>query len=201
MLTFKPRCPLCTTELGLVQRPEGILTSGMTRCPSCGNQVSLRVSPTDNRLCASMVTLPVNSQNPGEAWFSPVTEPQLALDPEFVERFNDLMASGKMVAAFAAGLKHPDPKIRSTMATNLGYTEDGQAVEFLIEALKDDDNDVRWSAAMSLERLADSGAVAPLVLALEDEDRHVRRAAAQALKSIGGPEAERALRQMQNEAP
>lgn len=74
MLTFKPQCPLCKSPLDVVQRPEGLLTSGMTRCLSCGNQISLRVSPTENRLCASMVTLPVDSQAaPGEAWFSPVT--------------------------------------------------------------------------------------------------------------------------------
>lgn len=70
-LRFHPDCPLCRTSLGKTSRPRGILTSGTTTCNSCKSQISLRVSPDDNRLYVRMLTIPANFVDPGEtAWES-----------------------------------------------------------------------------------------------------------------------------------
>ena len=68
-LTFKPHCPLCKAKLEPVRRPAGLLTTGHGVCPGCRQQLSLYVSPSDNRLYVSMLTLPVTMADPGEqAW-------------------------------------------------------------------------------------------------------------------------------------
>lgn len=65
-LTFRPRCPLCGSQLEAISRPAELLTSGTSVCGSCRQQLSLRVSPTDNKLYVRMLTLPVGTLDPGE---------------------------------------------------------------------------------------------------------------------------------------
>jgi hypothetical protein len=96
---------------------------------------------------------------------------------------------GEIVTAFAKGLKDVDPAMRGTMATNLSYTNDPRAVEYLIEALQDDDAGVRWSVAMSLNRIGDARAMQPLIDCLADGDERVRREAAEALGKLGQSDA------------
>ena len=96
---------------------------------------------------------------------------------------------GELVVAFAKGLKDADPAIRGAMATNLSYTNDVRAVEYLIEALQDDNDDVRYFVAMSLNRMGDARALQPFIDCLVDRDERVRQEAAEALGKLGQPKA------------
>lgn len=73
-LTFLPQCPMCRTSLREISRPKGILTSGTTTCSSCKLQISLRVSPDDNRLYVRMLTIPANFVDPGETAWDPISD-------------------------------------------------------------------------------------------------------------------------------
>ena len=73
-LRFHPDCPMCRASLGETSRPRGILTSGTTTCSSCKSQISLRVSPNDNRLYVRMLTIPANFVDPGETAWDSISE-------------------------------------------------------------------------------------------------------------------------------
>ena len=92
----------------------------------------------------------------------------------------------RAVPILIAGLRHPDPLMRSAAAQALSRVEDQRTVEPLLLALNDSDSWVRYFASRALGDQRREAAVGPLSrLSTHDPAGHVRLAALDALGNIG----------------
>jgi HEAT repeat protein len=77
----------------------------------------------------------------------------------------------------------------------LGKTKEKRVVQPLIEVLKDENENVRRSSVLALLSIKSEIAVDPLIKMLNDKDFDVRLYALEALKTIGTPEALKAVKE------
>lgn len=92
--------------------------------------------------------------------------------------------------AVAAGLRSPDPAVRSSTVEALSRQQHPDATAAIRTALEDEDPDVRLQAVVALHRLGARGLEHVFAtLAREDPAREVRRAASTALAQHSGPDA------------
>lgn len=93
-----------------------------------------------------------------------------------------------------------DGLVRSYVATSLGKIGDPSSVPILRRALRDDDVQVRRSAVIALGRIADSGDTLTVrmlwALVTKGDDLQARNWGCISLGKIGGPEAEKILKQV-----
>jgi HEAT repeat protein len=104
-----------------------------------------------------------------------------------------LQRDDRAFAAHTHGLADPDPDVRRSAVSGLGYSNRPDAVAPLLRQADDGSSGVRMSVAYSLGRLADRAAIPALLAYLGDTDAYVRDAAVHALGEVGGPDAVAAL--------
>jgi HEAT repeat protein len=123
-------------------------------------------------------------------------EPDIRREAVELLRF---LKDGDSAAPLIALLDDEDEQVRGEAAETLGTVGDHRAVEPLIACLTRY-KDCRWGPARALGDLPDPRAVRPLIAALEEElakEQPIPRTVGnlvKALESVGGPEAEEALK-------
>lgn len=112
----------------------------------------------------------------------------LTVDPDALA--DDPAARAELRSLFSAA---DAGEMRRYLALVLGYTQDREATQLLIEAADDADSETRIYVLMALGTLGDPAAEATLTAALQDPDAGVRKTAAHALGSLGQPASSAAL--------
>jgi HEAT repeat protein len=98
---------------------------------------------------------------------------------------SDIDGKNRLTYALMSLAKDPSPLIRSIVIETLGYLENGESLEVLLEALADESNQVRENATAALGNFSAPNVIEALVNLLSDDNVVIRWNAVTALNRIG----------------